>query len=108
MKSLRLDRDLVVMLALAVVVALQFLPERLMGLAPFWGDLGYLHHPWRAFDSQLIQAGRVPLWDPYLYFGMPALIRNGTRKPPSKSQSCCLQKCYTAAVQWFLDLGDRP
>jgi len=71
-KSLRLDRDLAVMAALAALAALQFLPERLMGLAPFWGDLGYLHHPWRAFDTQLLQAGRVPLWDQYLYFGMPA------------------------------------
>ncbi|MBI4676642.1 MAG: hypothetical protein HY748_03590 [Elusimicrobia bacterium] len=49
----------------------QFLPGWLAGFAPFWGDLTYLHHPWRALPAQLVQAGRLPLWNPYIYFGMP-------------------------------------
>lgn len=37
----------------------------------YWGDLSYLHHPWRALAAQMIQQGHLPLWDPYAYFGMP-------------------------------------
>ncbi|MBI3551211.1 MAG: hypothetical protein HY077_01730 [Elusimicrobia bacterium] len=67
-----IDRDAAACGALAVLILAQLVPPWLKGLAPFWGDLTYIHHPWRAFDSQLLQAGRLPLWDPYLYFGMPA------------------------------------
>ncbi|MBI4061450.1 MAG: hypothetical protein HY403_08480 [Elusimicrobia bacterium] len=41
------------------------------GLSVFWGDLTYLHHGWRAAPAMLISAGRAPLWEPALYFGMP-------------------------------------
>jgi hypothetical protein len=40
-------------------------------LSPFWSDLTYLHHGWRAAPAMLVQAGRAPLWEPSLYFGMP-------------------------------------
>ncbi len=56
---------------LAVLVALQFLPAWARGLTPFWGDLTYIHHPWRALPVQLLESGHLPLWNPYLYFGMP-------------------------------------
>lgn len=56
---------------LLLVVLLQFAPVWSRGLTPFWGDLTYIHHPWQAFCAQLFQTGRLPLWDPYLYFGMP-------------------------------------
>lgn len=69
---MRRDRDLAALGALAALAAAQFVPEFVNGLTPFWGDLTYLHHPWRAFDAQVLQAGRLPLWNPYLYFGMPA------------------------------------
>jgi hypothetical protein len=65
------DPDLAAWTAFAVLIAFQFLPACLRGLAPFWGDLSYIHHPWRALDAQLLQSGRLPLWNPYLYFGMP-------------------------------------
>ena len=38
---------------------------------PFWGDLTYLHLPWQQASTQLLQAGQLPVWDPFLYFGMP-------------------------------------
>lgn len=56
---------------LALLAAVQFLPGSILGLTPYWGDLTYLHHPWRVLPVQLIQQGRLPLWNPYLYFGMP-------------------------------------
>ncbi len=49
----------------------QILPLWARGLTPFWGDLTYLHHPWRALQAQLLEAGRMPLWNPYVYLGMP-------------------------------------
>src|SRR6185369_7362710 len=67
----RRERDLAAAFLLAALAAAQFLPGFLLGLTPFWGDLTYLHHPWRALHAQLLQAGRLPLWNPYLYFGMP-------------------------------------
>lgn len=56
---------------LFILVLLQFLPVWARGLTVFWGDLTYIHHPWQAFSAQFFQAGRLPLWDPNLYFGMP-------------------------------------
>ena len=37
----------------------------------FWGDLTYLHFPWKTFVAQLLQAGHFPHWNPYAYLGMP-------------------------------------
>lgn len=41
------------------------------GLTVFWSDLTYLHQAWRAAPAMLVAAGRAPLWEPSLYFGMP-------------------------------------
>lgn len=70
---------------LAAGVLALFLPFWLRGLTPFWGDLTYLHHPWRAAPAQLVQAGRAPLWDPSLYLGMPMLgsMQGGLLYPPT-------------------------
>ena len=55
------------------------------GVCPFWGDLSYLSQPWRAFNAELLEAGRLPLWDPYAYLGMPhaAQMQNGLFYPGS-------------------------
>ena len=41
------------------------------GLSVFWSDLTYLHQGWRSSPAALLAAGRAPLWEPSLYFGMP-------------------------------------
>ena len=56
---------------LAALVLALLAPAWLRGLSPYWGDLTYLHMPWQVSTTQSLQAGRLPLWDPYLYFGMP-------------------------------------
>jgi hypothetical protein len=48
-----------------------FVAHPLQRVTPFWSDLTYLHLAWRASPAQLVQAGRVPLWEPSLYLGMP-------------------------------------
>jgi hypothetical protein len=50
---------------------LLFAPMWLAGKTPFWGDMTYIHHPWQSLAAQYLQSGHAPLWDPYLYFGMP-------------------------------------
>ncbi|OGR47458.1 MAG: hypothetical protein A2X37_12245 [Elusimicrobia bacterium GWA2_66_18] len=71
--------------ALAAAAAALLLPFWLRGLTPFWGDLTYLHHPWRAAPATLMQAGRAPLWEPSLYLGMPMLgaMQGGLLYPPT-------------------------
>ena len=71
-RSMRQVRPEAAAALFAVMIALEFGPQWLRGLTPFWGDLTYIHQPWRAFPAQALEAGRLPLWDPYLYFGMPA------------------------------------
>jgi len=63
-------RDAVI-LALFAVPCLLFLWPALQGRTFFWGDLTYLHHPWRALPAQLLQRGTLPLWNPFAYLGMP-------------------------------------
>ncbi len=69
----------------ALICLPPFLFPFIKGLSPFWGDLTYLQHPWRLFDSQELMAGRLPLWNPYLYFGMPqaAAMQDGLYYPAS-------------------------
>ena len=85
MRAAIMDRDLRSLAGLAVIVALRWMPDWLRGLTAFWGDLTYLHQPWRAFDAELLAAGRLPLWNPYLYLGMPqaAAMQDGLYYPGS-------------------------
>lgn len=58
-------------LALLAAALLLLAPMWLAGKTPFWGDMTYIHHPWQALAAQVLQGGHAPLWDPYIYFGMP-------------------------------------
>ncbi|MBI4386836.1 MAG: hypothetical protein HY551_05590 [Elusimicrobia bacterium] len=59
-------------LALLWLVPLAFLAGlAVSGRTPFWGDLAYIHHPWRSLVAQMVQGGALPLWNPYAYLGMP-------------------------------------
>ena len=55
----------------ALLCAAWLAPVFLSGRTIFWGDLTYLHHPWRALSAQLVQSGELPLWNPFIYLGMP-------------------------------------
>jgi hypothetical protein len=79
------DREVAAGALLAGLVAAPMIGPWAAGLVHYWGDLTYLHHPWRTFDAQLLQAGRLPLWNPYVYFGMPqsAVMQDGLCYPGS-------------------------
>jgi|CXWL01.1.fsa_nt_gi hypothetical protein len=81
----RLDPEALAAAVLAVL-ALGFIgSSALVGLSVFWSDLTYLHFGWRAAPAMLIEAGRAPLWEPALYFGMPmaASMQGGLFYPPA-------------------------
>src|SRR5579863_7515099 len=65
------DKDLSALAALLAPAFLLPLSLWLAGRSLFWGDLTYLHHPWRSLAAEMLQAGRLPPWDPYAYLGMP-------------------------------------
>lgn len=71
----------------ALAAAAFLVPVAAAGLSLFWGDLTYLHHAWRAAPAQLVQAGRLPLWEPSLYLGMPMLasMQGGLLYPPTSA-----------------------
>jgi hypothetical protein len=56
------------------------------------GDFGEQYFPLRAFAAQEWVAGRIPLWNPYLYGGQPALadIQSGALYPPHVLQALFL------------------
>jgi len=67
----KIGREAFAAAALATCVAALLGGAWARGLSVFWSDLTYLHHAWRASPAALIAAGRAPLWEPSLYFGMP-------------------------------------
>ncbi len=67
----RVAPEIVAAAALAGVVVALLGGAWARGLTVFWSDLTYLHHGWRSAPAMLVAAGRAPLWEPSLYFGMP-------------------------------------
>lgn len=85
MSRSRVGSEAVVAAVLAVLVCALLGPAWRLGLSVFWSDLTYLHHGWRAGPAMLVAAGRAPLWEPSLYFGMPmaASMQGGLFYPPT-------------------------
>lgn len=50
-----------------------FAPNPADRLVFAWGDFTQVFYPFRAFVSAELKAGRLPLWNPYIYSGQPAL-----------------------------------
>jgi len=63
-------RDLWILGLMALPLAAIVLPP-IFGRTYFWGDLLYLHHPWRALPAEMLQRGVLPLWNPHIYMGIP-------------------------------------
>ncbi|MBI2361760.1 MAG: hypothetical protein HYV15_00020, partial [Elusimicrobia bacterium] len=64
-------RDLGLLGLAAALPALLFAGLRLGGRTFFWGDLLYIHFAWRTVPARFVQAGALPLWNPFNYLGMP-------------------------------------
>lgn len=50
-----------------------FAPNPADRLVFAWGDFTQVFYPFRAFVSAEFKAGRLPLWNPFIYSGQPAL-----------------------------------
>ncbi len=81
----RLDPAYACAAALGVMVLALLGPAWAKGLTPFWSDLTYLHQAWRSAPAMSVAAGRVPLWEPSLYLGMPSLaaLQGALLYPPT-------------------------
>ena len=63
-------RDALALAALLALCLALYAPLA-AGRVYFWGDLTYLHFPWKTLAAQAAQGGRFPHWNPYAYSGMP-------------------------------------
>lgn len=75
-------RDLVAVTGLLAVVVAFFWPV-LTGRAFFWEDFPELSYPIFSYTASELRVGRIPLWNPYLFGGIPffAMIDNGVLYP---------------------------
>lgn len=113
----RVGPEAVVAAVLAAVVAALLGGAWARGLTVFWGDLTYLHHGWRASPAMLVAAGRAPLWEPSLYFGMPmaASMQGGLFYPPTivyylfgfATATAMFQALHLVAAGWLCALWLR-
>ncbi|MBI4347045.1 MAG: YfhO family protein [Elusimicrobia bacterium] len=78
-------RDLAALALVAALPLVLLAPTLLGGQAYFSNDLTHATHPWRVFAAEQLQRGRLPLWNPYAYFGQPLLanFQNGVLHPVS-------------------------
>jgi hypothetical protein len=88
--------DLLLILILALLPCLFFwrllTPNPADRMAIAAGDFTEQYYPLRAFAAQAWVRGQIPLWNPYLFGGQPALadIQSGALYPPHILQSLIL------------------
>ena len=68
--------DLLALLALCLLVLLAFWSIGPGGRVLAGGDLFTYFYPYWAEASRALRAGRVPLWNPYLFMGVPFLANS--------------------------------
>lgn len=64
-------RDLHIVSAFGLACIAFFSVNIFGGESFFLRDIAYLFHPWKALVSELLQKGSAPLWNPYVFCGMP-------------------------------------
>ncbi|MBV8085502.1 MAG: hypothetical protein JO247_11875, partial [Chloroflexi bacterium] len=67
------------------------------------GDLASFLYPMYSFASQALHAGRLPLWNPYLFSGMPfqADIQSGFFYPPNLLFERLARPFDYASMEWL-------
>ena len=64
-------RDVLALLALALAVLVAYRLALFTNLAPGAGDFLYYYLPYWDYVNEALRAGRLPLWNPYLFAGAP-------------------------------------
>jgi len=73
MKGLIRWRPLLVAVALALFVLLLYAPLLLTNRVLASGDILLYFYPYRDYAAAALRAGRLPLWNPYIFNGVPFL-----------------------------------
>jgi hypothetical protein len=60
-------------LAILTLLAGLFFRDILLGTSYFWEDFLYQNYPFRSFAATSMASGQLPLWNPYIFGGMPFL-----------------------------------
>ncbi len=61
-----------------LIPCLAFFHPLFKGKVPFTGDILYSFHPWLTYAAQNLQAGHLPLWNPFSTCGEPFLANPQT------------------------------
>ena len=102
--------DLLLVIILALLPCLFFwrllTPNPADRMAIAAGDFTEQYYPLRAFAAQEWVRGQIPLWNPYLFGGQPALadIQSGALYPPHLLQSLLLGWSGLGFPLWALEL----
>ncbi|HVE13540.1 MAG TPA: hypothetical protein VNI01_09120, partial [Elusimicrobiota bacterium] len=94
-------RDAAILGLLAALAALLHGPVLFGGRTYFSNDIQHVNWAWRALSAELLQKGRLPLWNPYPYFGLPLLgtMQTGVFHPPALLFELL---SFPVALGWFL------
>jgi hypothetical protein len=68
-----LRADLLAALALAGFVALLYAPLLFTNRVLASGDILFYFYPYRDYVAEMLRAGNLPLWNPYIFLGVPLL-----------------------------------
>ena len=84
-RRLRIKSDKFAALSVALVPVLYFLPAILKGKVLCPDDGIIFNTPLRVAAAQIVRSGNLPLWNPYLFSGMPLLAaaQGGLLFPPN-------------------------
>ncbi len=62
---------LLYVVVLSVLTLLFFYRIVFGGLVLYWGDVMFQSYPWRHFTVTTLRDGQLPLWNPYIFCGIP-------------------------------------
>lgn len=65
--------DLISIFLLGIIIILFFFPVIFQGRVFYFGDIHYSFYPHQRIVFNSYRQGRLPLWNPYLFCGMPLL-----------------------------------
>lgn len=66
-------KDHIILAGFLLICVLFFSRNIFTGHSFFLRDITYLFHPWKALTAEMLQKGEMPLWNSYVFCGMPLL-----------------------------------
>ena len=66
-------RDITFITVLLAILVVFFSPILFTLRSYYIRDITYIFHPWKTLVAEMLQRGELPLWNPYVYSGMPLM-----------------------------------